>query len=395
MTPTIKRPLALAASLAPLFAIACGAPGADTASLGSQEAPSVVSENGLNSLNGLNSFNGLSSANGLDDGIDLMTTPAGRNTFSYIVRCALPSNRTITKKDKYGRPYSFTGEIGMASQWEAGSCDQTCQEQISACLLAHVNTTGQHVALWLDSDSSAVGWGQSTAYPYQEGSFFGNVFHTPPTAYYCNGKDFDQGVVPGRLGANQAGAPYVNPFAAQGGYCASSCTAADYPYNKDGYKACAGYTHVVTVWRNFDPNTNYKVCSRNSGKCLDVWNASTADGAQLVQYSLNGGNNQKWRITQVSPGHYTFRNVRSNKFLDISGASTGNGVPLIQWPATGSANQQWSFTPTGDGYFKFSPGSQPAASLDVKNGSTADGTTVVQWAWSGASWQQWSILPVN
>ncbi len=72
---------------------------------------------------------------------------------------------------------------------------------MSACLLAHVNTSGVHIPIWLDSEG-AIGWGQNTSYPYQEGSFFGNVFVNPPEAHFCNGRDFDSATVPGRLGAN-------------------------------------------------------------------------------------------------------------------------------------------------------------------------------------------------
>ena len=47
-----------------------------------------------------------------------------------------------------------------------------------------------------------MGWGKSSNHPYQEGSFFGNIFTSPPQAFYCNGKDFNVGLVPGRLGAS-------------------------------------------------------------------------------------------------------------------------------------------------------------------------------------------------
>jgi hypothetical protein len=323
-----------------------------------------------------------------------MSSAGGRMTVEYLVRCALPAGHSITKRDQYNVSYTYAGQIGVAPQWESDACDGSCQEHISACLLAHVNTTGKHIDLWLDGDSPAVGWGRSASYPYQEGSFFGNVFVSPPKAYFCNGKDFNQAVVPGRLGAGQSGAPYTNPFGG-GAYCKDHCAAADYPSSGDGYKACAGFNHVITVWRNFDPGTDYKVCARHSGKCLDVNLASTADGAQLVQWGYHSGPNQKWRITQVSPGTYTFKNVNSGKFLDINGGWIANGAQLIQWPATGGPNQQWTFTPTGDGYFKFSPGSQPGGSLDVSGGQTTDGAIIQQWSWSGSPWQQWNILPAN
>ena len=50
-------------------------------------------------------------------------------------------------KDLSGNSISFPGQIGMAPEWETGACSTNCQENITACLLAHVNTTGQHIAL--------------------------------------------------------------------------------------------------------------------------------------------------------------------------------------------------------------------------------------------------------
>ena len=74
-------------------------------------------------------------------------------------------------------------------------------------------------------------------------------------AFYCNGKAYDVDTVPGRIGANQVGAPYKNPYltgpygTGTTGYCSDACTAADYPYATSGYKACSGWNNVVTTYR--------------------------------------------------------------------------------------------------------------------------------------------------
>jgi hypothetical protein len=210
--------------------------------------------NGLTMINGLTMTNGLA-GDGLVSGTELLNTDQGRTTVSYMVRCALPAGHSITKQDDNGVSYTFAGAIGVAPEWEWGVCYASeCQQQVTACMLAHINTTGAHIPLWLDGDSTAIGWDQDAAYPYEEGSFFGNIFVSPPQAFYCNGKDFDVGVVPGRIGAGQGDAPYVDPFNGNG-YCKDHCTPADIPHQDDGYKACIGYNHVVTVWRNPDPST--------------------------------------------------------------------------------------------------------------------------------------------
>ncbi|MBN1781504.1 RICIN domain-containing protein [bacterium] len=40
----------------------------------------------------------------------------------------------------------------------------------------------------------------------------------------------------------------------------------------------------------------YKVTARHSGKCLEVANGSTADGANVRQYTDNGDNAQRWQF---------------------------------------------------------------------------------------------------
>ena len=90
-------------------------------------------------------------------------------------------------------------------------------ERVSACMMAHINTAGIHVPLWLDSAHSSIGWGlDKVNFPYNEGTFFGNIIGTGnlsyaskpgvtgPVAYYCDGAGFPagaNGIVAGRLGA--------------------------------------------------------------------------------------------------------------------------------------------------------------------------------------------------
>jgi len=146
----------------------------------------------------------------------------------------------------------------MAPQWENGACDQTCQENVSACMLAHINTAGNHVPLWIVSPNSAVGWGLDPAYPNEEATFFGNIF-TPGAhgtnqstypMYYCAGPQVKTNPPSGRLGSAQTSPPYVNVFGSQYAQCGSNgATPADYPYAPDGFKAISGWNYPVTIWR--------------------------------------------------------------------------------------------------------------------------------------------------
>ncbi|WP_419723303.1 non-reducing end alpha-L-arabinofuranosidase family hydrolase [Streptosporangium roseum] len=56
-------------------------------------------------------------------------------------------------------------------------------------------------------------------------------------------------------------------------------------------------------WRLADSDGGYvRLINRNSDKALEVQNASTADGANIVQYDDWGGSNQQWQFVQVGNG---------------------------------------------------------------------------------------------
>ncbi|KDN19187.1 glycoside hydrolase family 27 protein [Amycolatopsis rifamycinica] len=69
-------------------------------------------------------------------------------------------------------------------------------------------------------------------------------------------------------------------------------------------------------------------------KCLD----GAASGARVLSRSCTGQNNQQW--TLGSDG--TIRNVQSGLCLDVEGAATANGTHAILWSCNGQANQKWS-----------------------------------------------------
>jgi hypothetical protein len=166
--------------------------------------------NGMRTLNGLRTFNGMRALNGLDidcsgktagvdctgepdgllsDATGMMASDDGINTAKYLVRCALPQNDSIRIKDYTGGLVKLDGELGLAPQWKDGQCDTTCQERVSACLMALTNGDGISVEVEL---AAPFVLGTSHSFKYQEASFYGNLFLDEPKAYYCVGKDYAQ-----------------------------------------------------------------------------------------------------------------------------------------------------------------------------------------------------------
>jgi hypothetical protein len=139
-------------------------------------------------------------------------------------------------------------------------------------------------------------------------------------------------------------------------------------------------------------NGTYKITARHSGKALDVSSGSTADGANVQQWTDNGSTAQQWIITPTTGGYYKLVCKASNKCLDVSNNSLSDGANVHQWAYFGNFNQQWLIEPTTDGYYKLTARHSGKA-LDVSGGSSAthDGANVHQWGYVGGTNQQWKI----
>ncbi|MGR6918281.1 RICIN domain-containing protein [[Actinomadura] parvosata] len=142
-----------------------------------------------------------------------------------------------------------------------------------------------------------------------------------------------------------------------------------------------------------DTTAWYVLVNRNSGKALDVYNLSTADGARITQWTRNNGNQQQWQFVDSGGGYYRVKSRLSGKVLDVSGFSTANGGAVVQWSDLNGTNQQWRPAESG-GYVRLVNRNSGKA-LEVQGASTADGGNIVQYDdWGGAN-QQWQLVRVG
>lgn len=137
----------------------------------------------------------------------------------------------------------------------------------------------------------------------------------------------------------------------------------------------------------------YKIINRNSGLNLEVYQASTASGATVDQWQDNGGSNQRWNFTQVSPpsfttGQFVLVNKKSGKYLDVYQGSTADGATIDQWENTGYNGQIWTLQATDSGYYRI-VSLNSGKVLDISQSSTSAGAAAIQWSNYGGSSQQW------
>lgn len=145
---------------------------------------------GLAAGHGLSIEHGLATEAGLSSTTGFVATTAGQELLRYLVECALPAGRSITKGDPvHGGTITFDGFVGLAPAWETGACDEDCQEWVSACLLARTNALGQSVSIELVASHPAIGSRRTKPLTYllEEAGFHGNLFLDPPQAHACMG----------------------------------------------------------------------------------------------------------------------------------------------------------------------------------------------------------------
>jgi hypothetical protein len=129
----------------------------------------------------------------------------------------------------------------------------------------------------------------------------------------------------------------------------------------------------------------------HSGKCLDVFGASAADGALIDQWSCTGGSNQQWTTRDLGQSRVALVSKASGKCLDIPAYSTADGVQLQQYTCNGGLNQAWVVATATDGSRKFTSVSSGKC-LAVAASGTADGAKVVQASCvASAASQRWTV----
>lgn len=131
-----------------------------------------------------------------------------------------------------------------------------------------------------------------------------------------------------------------------------------------------------------------RIVNRASGKCVDVVGGSTANGAEIIQYTCGSAANQQWRLTDRGNGYVNVVAVHSGKCLDVTSASTADGAAVIQYTCGSGTNQQWQVRTVGSSFQLVARHSGKC--LDVPSSSTANGTRLKQYTCNSGTNQLWS-----
>ncbi|MFZ1937627.1 MAG: family 43 glycosylhydrolase [Terracidiphilus sp.] len=105
---------------------------------------------------------------------------------------------------------------------------------------------------------------------------------------------------------------------------------------------------------HFIPMNNdvYNIENMLTHQVMGVSNASTAAGAQVLQYSDNGTNDHLWQFYLLSDGNYLIKNANSGLYLEDANSNTTSAATIDQndraTSGSGCTCQEWKLTSTGN-----------------------------------------------
>ncbi|BCJ47904.1 beta-xylanase [Actinoplanes ianthinogenes] len=126
-----------------------------------------------------------------------------------------------------------------------------------------------------------------------------------------------------------------------------------------------------------NPGGAQRIVGAQSGRCIDVPNASQNNGTRVQLYDCNGQSNQAWTLTSSKQ-----LTVYGSRCLDAAGS--GNGAAVQIYSCNGQANQQWNVNSNGT-----ITGVQSGRCLDVWG--TGNGQQVQIYDCNGQANQRFSL----
>ena len=131
--------------------------------------------------------------------------------------------------------------------------------------------------------------------------------------------------------------------------------------------------------------------NQNGGNCMTVPNGSATNGQQLNQSACTSAASQNFTFTPVAgtSDTYTIGTLTAGKCVDVFGASTADNATIIQWTCHGNTNQRWRLVPVGTNFNLVAVHSGKC--IVPSGGSSAANTGLVQLPCSTATSRLWRL----
>jgi len=156
----------------------------------------------------------------------------------------------------------------------------------------------------------------------------------------------------------------------------------------------ATWKAIPTAQQTIEDGTYHIVSGLDENYGLDVYDASTANGANVQIYRNTNDNTQTFDVTHLGGGYYSIIATHSGKSLDVDSARAANKTNVQIWTAGGGDYQKWIIHDMGNGYYSIISKCN-GLWLDVNGGKVANGTNVSMYQDNGSLAQSWKFVPVK
>lgn len=185
-----------------------------------------------------------------------------REFLKYAVSCAFDADHSFdfswTDSSEVVHNESYPGSLALATEWQTGALSEDGQKWVTACIAARANHYGVSVVISMrntvSSPALTADGAERSAYPNQEGAFWGNVFSTSPAIYSC----YNAGTVSHARGKSRVCASgYLDTDAVTTLFCDNIQSMGECSANNlcqldadgaKGYSACGADTRVITTF---------------------------------------------------------------------------------------------------------------------------------------------------
>ncbi|OXM65937.1 RICIN domain-containing protein [Amycolatopsis vastitatis] len=169
-------------------------------------------------------------------------------------------------------------------------------------------------------------------------------------------------------------------------------------------------SYTITLLPPGDAGFPSVAVAQHSQQCLDNTDLGTADGNRQQQFPCEGGDQQLWNFRPVAgvAGTYTLANQQSGKCLEVAGASTADAAAVQQGSCSdGAQNQQFTLrkvTYSGNDSHDYQLAARHSGKcVDVNGASTAARAQLIQWPCRAVTqgsplnqtWRLWGIAPAG
>ena len=128
----------------------------------------------------------------------------------------------------------------------------------------------------------------------------------------------------------------------------------------------------------------------NNDRVLDINNWNQNNGGNLEIYQKNGTTNQTFYLRYMDNGYYSIMAQHSNKYIHAKGTNSQTDN-VHQWEGTASNNAMWSLEPAGDNYYFLR--CKSGNYLDNSGGRSDNGNNVITYNYNGSAAQKWKLIP--